>query len=304
MTSLHSPRALLDMNSCISFSERGVLWQSGRWRYHQDFELHAIMAPFDRAFVGDEVHRLAPGSVVLVGPRLPHNFRFVDGSESHASAPSPMLQFAAAPLRESMDLLPDLREAEALLDRAHLGIEFFGFRDLAMKHLLRVRDLRGLGRFSAFAALLYELARWQDARTLTSLNHRQGSATDDIRSGKIYTVLDYLRANYMQQLSLAGVSTMAGMPEAAFCRQFRKITGSTFTTFVTELRIAKACQLLLHTQRQISGICYDVGFNNISNFNRHFLKRKGVTPGGYRALAKCGTNARGYREDQGDSVGL
>ena len=288
MTYSHPHTELLDMNSCVSFAAHGVPWRSGRWRYHQDFELHVIMAPFERAFVGDEVYSFASGNVVLIGPRLPHNFEFLDTPEEGPRALSPVLRFADIPLRQSMRLLPDLREAEPLLDRAQQGIEFVGFRDLAIKHLRQIKDSQGLERFSAFAALLYELSCWQDSRTLTTWRYRKAETAEDVRSGKIYTVLDYLRVNYMQEFSLSDISGMVDMHESALSRQFRRITGSNFTAFVAELRIAKACQLLLHTKRQIGSICYEVGFNNISNFNRHFLKRKGLTPSEYRALSQLG----------------
>lgn len=185
-----------------------------------------------------------------------------------------------------MDLLPDLREAEPLLNRARQGIEFVGFRDRAVERLDQIKDSRGLERFSAFAALLCELAHWQDFRVLTAERFKGPRTTNGAPSGRICTVLDYLRINYMQEFSLPEISAMVGMHETALSRQFRKVTGSTFTDFVTELRIAKACQLLLHTERPISSVCYDVGFNNVSNFNRHFLKRKGLTPSRYRTLAK------------------
>jgi AraC-like DNA-binding protein len=276
------------IDSCVSIAACGVPWQPGRWRYHQDFELHVIMAPFARAFVGDGVHSLAAGNVVLLGPRLPHNFEFVDAPKEDARASSPVLRFADDPLRRSMDWLPDLREAAPLLDRARQGVEFVGFRDLALAHLRQIRGGRGLERFSAFAALLHELARWNDSRTLGARPDRNAGTAGELRSQKILTVLDYLRVNYMQEFRLSDLSTMVQMHEAALSRQFRRITGTTFTAFVTQLRIGKACQLLLHTERQISSICYEVGFNNISNFNRHFLKRKGVTPGEYRALSGSG----------------
>ena len=281
-------QALSGIDSCVSFCAGGVQWQSGRWRYHQDFELHVIMATFERAFVGGEAHRLAAGNVVLFGPRVPHNFEFVDASNDGARARSPVLRFADIPLRRSMELLPDLREAEPLLDRARQGVEFVGLGDLALQHLRQIGGTRGLERFAAFAALLHELARWKDSRTLAAPKYWKAETLEDIRSKKIYKVLDYLRANYMQEFGLSDIGAMVQMHETALSRQFRKITGSTFTAFVTELRIAQACQLLLHTERQISSICYDVGFNNISNFNRHFLKRKGLTPGEYRGLSRPG----------------
>jgi len=74
-----------------------------------------------------------------------------------------------------------------------------------------------------------------------------------------------------------------------FSRFFQKNSGRSFTDYLAELRIGRACRLLAETQQPVSGICYEVGYFNLSNFNRNFLKRRGMTPSRYRdlALRKC-----------------
>ena len=65
-------------------------------------------------------------------------------------------------------------------------------------------------------------------------------------------------------------------------RFFRRATGNTFTDFVNHVRISRACQLLMETNLQISAIAYQVGFNNLANFNRLFKKYRSCTPIDYR----------------------
>jgi AraC-like DNA-binding protein len=72
------------------------------------------------------------------------------------------------------------------------------------------------------------------------------------------------------------------MTESRFSRFFRRATGNTFTDFVNHVRINRACQFLMESDRQITNIAYDVGFNNIANFNRRFLDIKGMTPREFR----------------------
>jgi len=79
---------------------------------------------------------------------------------------------------------------------------------------------------------------------------------------------------------------VVGMREHTFSRCFRRATGQTFTDVVIGLRVDKACRLLLSTRQHVSSICYEVGFNNISNFNRHFRRLKGMAPGEFRAIAR------------------
>ena len=78
------------------------------------------------------------------------------------------------------------------------------------------------------------------------------------------------------------IAAELGMSESRFSRFFRKATGNTFTDFVNRIRISRACQLLMDTDQQINLICYEVGFNNVANFNRRFLESKGMTPSEFR----------------------
>ena len=75
------------------------------------------------------------------------------------------------------------------------------------------------------------------------------------------------------------------MSESRFSRFFRRATGNTFTDFVNRVRVNRACQLLMETDRQVTHICYEVGFNNVANFNRRFLEIKGMTPSEFRRQA-------------------
>jgi AraC-like DNA-binding protein len=94
--------------------------------------------------------------------------------------------------------------------------------------------------------------------------------------------MDYITEQYTQDITLAEVAKRMNMTESRFSRYFRRVTGNTFTDFVNRLRVNRACQLLMDTDQYISTICYDVGFNNVANFNRRFLELKGTTPRDYR----------------------
>ena len=85
---------------------------------------------------------------------------------------------------------------------------------------------------------------------------------------------------------MAELSQRFGMTETRFSRFFRRATGNTFTDFVNRVRVTKACQLLMETDRYVTNICYDVGFNNVANFNRRFLEIKGMTPTDFRRRAE------------------
>ena len=86
---------------------------------------------------------------------------------------------------------------------------------------------------------------------------------------------------------LETAAEMANMSVATFARNFKKLTGSRFTEFVTRVRIGQACSMLQGTDQKIATICHEAGFKNLANFNRHFLRVKKTTPSAYRGLTRA-----------------
>lgn len=129
--------------------------------------------------------------------------------------------------------------------------------------------------------LLQYLAQSKDYRLLSTVQIDLKS--NESLQRKINTVVDYVTQHYDQDISLADVSSLIGMSDSHFSRFFKKATGNRFIEFVNRVRISRACNLLTETDEQIANICYQVGFNNVANFNRRFHELKGVTPREFRS---------------------
>ena len=99
------------------------------------------------------------------------------------------------------------------------------------------------------------------------------------------TIVQFINENYAESISGGEVAALVKMSESRFSRYFSKATDSTFTGYVNRVRVHKACELLMHSDAQISSICYAVGFNNVANFNRRFLEVKGMAPREFRRQA-------------------
>ncbi len=263
-----------------------------RWHYHEEYELHLIVETRGKVFVGDYIGHFEPGHLVLTGPRLPHNWISTGVPPEGVALRDIVLQFPAEPLRKAAELLPELTEAMPLLERARYGIEFFGISPLVRQRMERVHQCSGLQRLAEFAELLSDLARCADYRLLSTVQLQ--SFDDDATMAQISGVVDYLTEHLAEPFSMAEVCARVKMTESKFSRHFRRATGNTFTDFVNHLRINRACQLLMETDRYVTNICYDVGFNNVANFNRRFLQIKGMTPKQFRkqAEARFGAQAR------------
>ena len=265
--------------------EHGVPNPLVRWHYHDEYELHLIVATRGKVFVGDYIGHFEPGHLVLTGPRLPHNWISTDVPPEGVAQRDMVIQFPDAPLRQAAALIPELAEALPVLERARNGIEFFGLSAATRERFARLRSAQGLARFAEFAALLGELARCNDYRLLSTVQLQ--SFEDDASLARTSGVVAYLTEHYSEDFSMADVAARLGMTESSFSRYFRRATGNSFTDFVNRLRINRACQLLMETDRYITNVCYDVGFNNVANFNRRFLQLKGMTPKEFRRQAEA-----------------
>jgi AraC-like DNA-binding protein len=254
-----------------------------RWHHHDEYELHLITATSGKAFVGDWIGPFQPGHLVLVGPRLPHNWISMDLPEGGVAKRDLVIQFPHAPIAAAAEHLPELMQALPLLERARHGIEFFGLGEKAEQHWHRIRAARGLRRLAAFAELLAELVDCTDFRLLSNVQMQSGDS--DAQLDQINAIVSRIMDNVAQPLTASELAGELQMSDSQFSRFFRRATGNTFTDFVNRVRVNRACQLLMESDRRVTDVCYEVGFNNVANFNRRFLDIKGMTPTEFRRQA-------------------
>lgn len=251
-----------------------------RWHQHDEYELHLITCTSGKVFVGDWIGQFQPGQLVLTGPRLPHNWLSMDVPEGGVPERDLVIQFPHEPFEAASAHMHELREVLPLLERAKHGIEFFGLHTQASAHWHRVKSTQGITRLAAFCDYLSELVHCTDYRLLSSAQLQ--SVDSDAELDQINTVVSHITDHLTESLSAADMASELNMTESRFSRFFRRATGNTFTDFVNHMRINRACQLLMESNRYISQISYEVGFNNMANFNRRFLDIKGLTPSEYR----------------------
>lgn len=144
--------------------------------------------------------------------------------------------------------------------------------------LSSVKD--GFYAVQQFLTILYELSRCENARTLASSSYAKVAVEDDSR--RILKVKNFISKNYMDELRLPELASLAGMSSSAFSRFFKLHTGRNISEYIIDLRLGYAARMLVDTAKSISEICFDCGFNNLSNFNRIFKKKKGCSPSEFR----------------------
>ncbi|MEM0976850.1 MAG: AraC family transcriptional regulator [Pseudomonadota bacterium] len=271
----------------IRYLEHGWPTELCRWHSHKEYELHLVTATRGKAFVGDYIGDFTPGSLFLTGPNLPHNWVTDEYSNPEPVEIRDMLvQFSEESIRDLTSAFAEFKEMAPMWELAKSGIEFVGFdATFARGHLERIRNTRGSERIAAFIRFLVRINEHAEKRALSVAGLIQ--AEGNSKEARIGEVIDFITQNYAEEIDLDHAASMAGMSNAAFSRNFKKATGSNFVEFLNRVRIGQACSMLYATDDPVSAICFDVGFQNLANFNRHFLKMKEMTPTAYRDLARA-----------------
>lgn len=251
-----------------------------RWGYHPEYELHLITCSTGRYFVGDYTGRFVAGNLVLTGPDLPHAWFSDLAADTRLDGRDVVIQFRGQWLAQLIELCPELQALEPMLQAAARGVEFSGRalpRQIERMLALGTRDESE--RLPGFLALMRGLADCEQ-RPLASLTyHRKLDHADYDRVDKI---LYQLQQGFTRPLRMSDLAREHGMSVSSFSRFFSRITGSTFSTYLHRMRIEAACRALVDSDDSIARIGFSVGYENLSNFNRHFLAETGTTPSAYR----------------------
>ncbi len=271
----------------------GYPFRTVRWHFHPEYEIHLITATTGRMFVGDHVGMFRPGNLVMTGPNLPHNW--LSDVEPGTTIPERclVLQFTEAFVAACRAAFPAF-DLSRLIDDSRRGLQFTEATGTAAEPLMRTM-LAGsvLSRPALFFQLLELLIGAPDRRMLASIGYCAKPATYMTRP--INHVLDHIARNLGCSLREGEMAELSGYSASAFSRAFHRQTGLTFTGYVNGMRINRACRLLTTSEHTVTDICFETGFNNVSNFNRQFLSRTSMTPRAYRRHHRANDRAAADR---------
>ena len=138
----------------------------------------------------------------------------------------------------------------------------------------------GFYAMTQFMTILYELSKCSGSRTLATSSFAKVEVESDSR--RVLKVKNFIAKNYMDEIRLATLAEIAGMSPSAFSRFFKLHTGRNLSDYIIEIRLCYASRMLVDTTKSVAEICYQSGFNNLSNFNRIFRKNKGCSPTEFR----------------------
>ncbi|WP_316791991.1 AraC family transcriptional regulator [Pedobacter frigoris] len=252
--------------------------------FHKEYEMVLMTKSNGRRIVGDSIENFTEGDLVIMGPNLPHvmyNDKEYYAPDSELEVSAIVTHFRLDWLRESFINSGEATKLNDLLRDINRGIKIYGKSHKRVVTILNELLLStGLKRIIHLLNILDLLSETNEYECLSSLGYSNLHNHKDMqRINKIY---DYIMNNFTENITLKDAAALANMTIASFCKYFKGRTQKTFTQFVNEVRIGHACKLLYDDHLSISQICFQSGFNNLTNFNRNFKEYTKLNPSDFK----------------------
>lgn len=254
--------------------------------YHEELELNFIHnAKGARRVVGDHIAEIDDLELVLVGSNLPHVWQTYRCKSKKITEVT--IQFHKDLFDEKFLRRNQLSFIRSLLEKSAKGILFSKetARQL-MPRLLVLGQKQGFDSVLELISILHDLSVSRNMHTLSDASF--SNAELSYNSRRIDSAFEYMNQNFHRTITLQEVARLVNMTEVSFSRFFKSKTGITFIDSLLELRLGQASRMLIDSSDSVSEIAYECGFNNISNFNRLFKKKKGCTPKEFRESYSTG----------------
>jgi len=251
------------------------------YHYHEEYELNMILhASGAQRIVGDKVDEIDDLELVLTGPNLPH------GWFNHRCTSKNIVEVT---IQWHKDLFSEqflnknqLNFIKRMLQRAQYGIRFSRETVEQMaSEILNLHKTVGFDSVIKLMLILQDLSVSKDTALLVE-GDMLLDKTMSFRSRRLDAAFEFMNKNFSSAITLKDVADGVSMSEVSFSRFIKKRTGKTFIDNLNEIRLGHATRMLIETSNTVAEICYLCGFNNISNFNRTFKRKKNCTPSDYR----------------------
>lgn len=246
--------------------------------YHPEFELNMVLNSAGKRIIGDSILNYDELDLALIGPNTPHAWTGSDSNDAQVVTVQFHSDFVSDKMLERKLMYP-IRE---MLDKANRGILFS--KETAINTRERIMKLSESQNFDSlldFFSILYDLSVSRNQKVLATPTYLGQFNTS--KSRRIEKINNYIQQNLNQNIRIKEAADLVNMSETAFSHFFKKRTQRSFSDYITDLRIGNAARHLIETEKNISEICYECGFNNTSNFNRIFKKKLGFTPSEFRS---------------------
>ncbi|MBB2949543.1 MULTISPECIES: AraC family transcriptional regulator [Sphingobacterium] len=252
--------------------------------FHELCELVLILESYGKRVVGNHVDSFSAGDLVLMGPNIPHIWRNDDiflNPQHDERARAIVLYFPADFLLRLTDDQATISAMQQFIKRSKRGLRFHGQTlEQATELIKSLAQKKSFSRITGFLNLIELLHQAEECENLASEGYKPTFGEQE--TNRINNVYIYVMQNFREEVSLGIAAELVNMTPNAFCRFFKRHTQKSFSKFVNEMRIGHACKLLMNKQLSISEICYQSGYQNLTNFNKFFKTIMRKSPREYR----------------------
>jgi len=249
--------------------------------HHEEFELNFIQnGKGARRVIGDHMEEIDDLELVLVGPNLQHGW--FTHKLNNKEVKEITIQFHRDLFDDRFLHRNQMSFIRKMFEDSLKGISFSRETiQYLTPRLVELPQKRGFDSVLELMSILHDLSISRNMRTLSDVSFNNAE-TINYNSRRVKLIMDYLNKNFDKNVSLGEASRLAAMSEVSFSRFFKLRTGKTFVDTLNEVRLGHASRMLIETTQSINEIAYKCGFNNMSNFNRIFKKKKDCTPKEFR----------------------
>jgi AraC-like DNA-binding protein len=254
------------------------------WHAHPEFQLFVVLKGTGTRFIGDSIKSFRPGELVFTGPHLPHLWRSDDAyfeRKSRLITDGIVIYFNEHFLGEHIIDKEEMAVLKKLFAKSMHGLEFYGpVKIQVIKMMEELTWLHGIQSVIHLLRILDILAATKQYHYLSSVAYEDVFNEDE--ADRINIVYEYVMQNFKQKILLKDISDLVHMTPTSFSRYFTMKNNKPFSKFISEIRIKHACKLIAETEHPITHICYECGFNTLSNFNKQFREVVGQQPTQYK----------------------
>ena len=245
------------------------------YHYHPEYELIWTLKGSGRRFIGSDIGTYESDELIFLGKNIPHCW----------ITPEPSKQMVMQVKEDflGIDFLntPECINLKNMLENSYRGLKFFGETKIkTQKKMEQLYATSSFPRLLLLLEILNDLAQSNEFEYLS--NDTFETASDQREINRIQAIYNFIHQNYKESITLEDAMNLVNLSKSAFCKFIKRKTNKTFSQIVNQIRIQKAVELLIDTNKPIMEICYDVGYNDASYFFKLFQKEMKVSPKQFR----------------------
>lgn len=252
------------------------------WHYHPEIELHYLIKGEGTRFIGDHIGNFQQDDLILMGSNLPHTWKCnLNEASNDDNVEALVLHFHPETFGKEFLSFSETQGINKLNELAQNGLLISGHSKEKIKRLLwRMKNDTGLNKIIYLFRIFNILLENKEYKVLS--NNLELSKFNKLDENRIDKIFSYTLQNFKEKIFIEDIAQLSNLSVTSFCRYFKMTANKSYFDFLTEVRLNHACRLIVETDYTIQNIALDSGFENTSNFYRHFKNVKGITPKEYK----------------------